>query len=219
MDEFFLWKRYKNKSSDAPWMTPQIKRWIKARKKAYKKEKRSQKWRDLKEETVELVRAGKKKFRRRIWIIRHLKQAQVPPCDLLDIYKAFLLPVIDYASTVYHSMLTKDQASRLERLQSGALKVIYGWREHYHDLLEDHQIESIHERRQRMTDKFILKAAKHPRFRRKWFQTKTFTHHDLRRELFFEEKFARTDRLYNAPIYYYRRRLNEIYSPDEDDEL
>ena len=159
------------------------------------------------------------KFRRRVWSIRHLKQTRVPPCDLLDIYRAFLLPVIDYASTVYHSILNKDQSSRLERLQSSALIVIYGWREHYHDILEDHQIESIRERRQRMTDKFIIKAAKHPRFRKKWFRTKTFTHHDLGRELFFEEKFARTDRLYNAPIYYYRRRLNEIYSPDEDDEF
>ena len=44
-----------------------------------------------------------------------------------------------------------------------------------------------------------------------WFPKKTFVHHDLRREKIFVEKFARTNRLYKSPLYFYRRRLNEIY--------
>ena len=155
------------------------------------------------------------KFRRRLWFLRYLKKAMVPPNDLLRIYKTFLIPIIDYASVVYHSLLTKDQSNALKRLQSSALKIIFGWKKSYGSILEENNIELISQRRQRLTDKFIIKAAKHVTYKEKWFPLKSFTHHDLRSELFYEEKFARTDRLYKAPLYYYRRRLNEIYTPTE----
>ena len=60
-----------------------------------------------------------------------------------------------------------------------------------------------------MMDKFIEKLVKSERFRNEWLPEKEFVHHDLRRELFFQEKYARTDRLYRSPKYFIRRRLNE----------
>ena len=67
------------------------------------------------------------KFRRQLWFLRHLKKALVSTDDLLHVYKCFLLPIIGYASVVYHPLLTASQANDIERLQSAALKIIYGW--------------------------------------------------------------------------------------------
>ena len=63
-------------------------------------------------------------FRKRLWYLRHLKSAGLSQDDLLSMYKCFLLSVMDYALVVYGPMLTQDQVSALERLQSTALKII-----------------------------------------------------------------------------------------------
>ena len=63
-----------------------------------------------------------KKFRKHLWFLRHLKKAMVSQEDLIRIYKTFLLPIVDYASVAYHSLLTKDQSSELEYLQAAALR-------------------------------------------------------------------------------------------------
>ena len=102
----------------------------------------------------------------------------------------------------------------IERAQATALKIIYGWNKSYSSLLSLAGIEYVQERRQRLTDKFIIKTAANERYQEKWFPLKEFVHHDLRREKYCMEEFARTDRLYNAPIFYYRRRLNKIAQTD-----
>ena len=154
------------------------------------------------------------KFRGRLWFLRHLKKAALSSTDLIHVYKCFLLPILDYACPVYHSLLTKEQALFIEKLQSSALKIIFGWKTSYARILEETGLEYVEERRQRLTDKFILKTAADEKYQNKWFPMKTFTHHDLRQEKLYKEEFARTDRLYNAPIFYYRRRLNEIALTD-----
>ena len=151
------------------------------------------------------------KFRKRLWYIRHLKAAGLPSEDLIAMYKCFLLSVLDYASVVYGPMISGEQAQQLERLQATALKIIFGLKHSYRELLEVSGLEPLVERRQRLIDKFILKAVKNDNITEAWFPTKTFIHHNLRHEKIFEEKFARTERLYRSPLYTYRRRLNEIY--------
>ena len=81
------------------------------------------------------------------------------------------------------------------------------------------KLDYLTTRRQSLVDKFILKTAENPRFARKWFPKRAIIDHNLRKDVFYHEAFARTDRLYNAPIFSYRRRLNELRRPGlEDDE-
>ena len=120
-----------------------------------------------------------RKFRSRLWFLRHLKNANVEAKDLVHVYKCFLVPILDYACMVYHPLLTKQQADGLERLQSAAMKIIFGWTESYADILRSNNIEYLAERRQRVMDKFILKTASNDKFNESWFPTKTFVHHDL----------------------------------------
>ena len=151
------------------------------------------------------------KFRKRIWYLRHLKTAGLPLNDLLAMYRCFLLSVLDYALVVYGPMLSKDQVKVLERLQSSALKIIYGLKHSYRELLDLSGVETLCDRRQRLINKFILKSVKNEAITRSWFPTKEFVHHNLRKERIFEECFARAERLYRSPLYTYRLRLNEIY--------
>ena len=149
-----------------------------------------------------------KKFCSRVWILRHLKGAGVPCEDLKKLYLVLVIPVLDYAVVVYHSLLSRDQAECLERLQICALKIIYGFSYSAADLHERAQIECLWERRERLVKKFLHKTAGNPRFSEEWFPKKTFTPMDLRKEFLYEEKFARTDRVYKSPKYFFRRRLN-----------
>ena len=160
------------------------------------------------------------KFRSRIWILRHLKKAGLPCEDLTKMYKCFLLNILDYTCVVYHPMINKTQAHRLEMLQKAALKVIYGYKLLYAELLEITDLETLADRRQRLTDSFILKTVEQETYyKEKWFPRHPFYHHDLCKELIFEEEYARTTRLYNAPIFYYRHRLNEIYDLSAEEEM
>lgn len=102
-------------------------------------------------------------------------------------------------------MINKSQALKLEDLQEAALKVIFGYNHSYATLLEQTGLESLHDRRQRLTDSFLIKTVENLVYREKWFPRHAFYHQDLRKELIFHEDYART------PIFYYRRRLNEIY--------
>ena len=62
-------------------------------------------------------------FRRRLWMLRHLRKAAVPDSDLVHLYKVFLLSLLDYACVVYNSMLTITQSHAIENLQKAALRI------------------------------------------------------------------------------------------------
>ena len=101
-------------------------------------------------------------------------------------------------------MLTDEQDQAVERLQAKALKNIYGYKDSYATMREKAGITTHRARRIALCDKFAHKAAANPRF--EWFPLRTGRsgrHGDTYREF-----QARTDRLYNSPLYYFRRRLN-----------
>jgi hypothetical protein len=100
-------------------------------------------------------------------------------------------------------------SEELERLQKMTMHTIYGHDKSYKCILEENQIQTLKERREEMFEKFCLKLEKNQRYN-DWLPKQTFTHYDLRKELVYEEKFARTARLYNSPLYSVRRKLNEI---------
>lgn len=149
----------------------------------------------------------KKGFTSRIWALRHLGHRGMSKEDLLRVYKSILLPVHDYCSCVYNSSLTQTQANALERLQTQALKAIYGYEHSYRSLLSSTGLTTLKERRDMRSDKLVAKCLKNPRYQ-DWFEMNETTR-TMRNPLPFKEKQARTNRLYNSPLFYMRRRLNE----------
>ena len=152
------------------------------------------------------VDAIARKFRARIWTLRHLHHRGFSQEDLLKVYKSTILPCHDYCSNVFHSSLTLSQTVVLERLQAKALKAIYGYEPSYSQLIEKSGLTTLRARREHREMVFARKCAVSERFGH-WFPERTVVREN-RDTLRFEEKFARTHRCYNSPLYNMRRRLN-----------
>ena len=151
-----------------------------------------------------------KKFRKRLWLLRNLKKARADSKDLVDCYCCFLRSVLDYCTNVYHPMLSQGQTDTLEKLQYSALKIIFGYDTDKENLLKLSGLSTLQERRKKLFEAFCLKNYKNERFKQTWFEERDFEGADLRKQKIIVEKFARTSRLYNSPVYAMRRKLNDI---------
>ena len=117
-------------------------------------------------------------------------------------------PVADYCSVVYHSLLTDEMDQAVERLQSQALKNIYGYKMPYAKMRELAEVTTLRERRIALCDRFAEKSLANPRYA-DWFPEKPKRRNTRggAGEKYLEE-YARCDRLVNSPLFFFRRRLN-----------
>lgn len=136
---------------------------------------------------------------------RHLKVAGFTEDELATVYRTVVCPVLDYCAVVYHPMLTNEQDQLVERLQACALKNIYGYELSYAAMRDRAGVTTHRDRRIALCDKFAQKAAANPLFAR-WFPLRMGR--SGRHAENYEEFPARTDRLFNTPLYYFCRRLN-----------
>ena len=154
-----------------------------------------------------------KKTRRRYWVLRHLRRYGFDEKELVMVYQSLLRPVLEYCSVVYHSLLTGALSANIERVQYQALKCIYGCTgESYRTLLQKAGIENLETRRLKAIDNFTKKCLE-GRFEG-WFPLRQTTR-TTRSTRPYEEKYARCDRLKNSPLYFMRRRLNDLAQENE----
>ena len=151
-----------------------------------------------------------KKFSKSLWSLCHLKRARMSEHVLLDVYKIMLRPILEFCSPIYHSLITKEQSCKLERLQKTALYVIYGFDKKYESILHISGLQTLEERRKNAFKNFALSVVKNERYA-SWFPRQEGHQINLREKRTFTEHYARTDRLYNSPLYSMRRLLNEEY--------
>ena len=153
------------------------------------------------------VESIRKKFRRKYWALYHLRRAGFTEEELAKVYRTIILPIADYCSIVYHSMITDEQDQVLERLQSQALKIIYGPYMKYSDMRTKAGVTTLRQRRIEAVDKFAGKCLTNDRFKH-WFPLRRQGRAGNRTGERYQEEFARCDRLKNTPLFYMRRRLN-----------
>ena len=103
-------------------------------------------------------------------------------------------------------MLTKYQSNRLENVQKRCLKMMFGYDKNYSELLQLSGLQTLESRRALALVKFASNAAKNENYRHLFplNVSERFT----RKPKKFVEKFAKTDRLHNSPLYAMRRALN-----------
>lgn len=104
------------------------------------------------------------KFRKKVWMLYNLRKAGFKKKQLYRLYCWYLCTCIEYCSAVYHAMLCKGQAERLEKLHRHAIRICYGFEVEVQELMAENCIESLKARRIRRCDAFIRKAAVNPRF-------------------------------------------------------
>ena len=152
------------------------------------------------------------KAKKKLWSLRHVKKAGMQQSDLLNIFNSIIRPTLEYEAPTFHSMLTAEMAEELEYIQRRPSKIIFGWDSHYSELVSAGKIETLANRREKLTLNFAKKALQNERFGGNWFPEKISSGINLRKENKFEKKFARTKRLQNSPLFYMRRQLNKLYS-------
>ena len=157
-----------------------------------------------------------KKVRARFWTLYYLKSSGLSEKDLVSAYVSFIRPLMEYAVQAFHSMMTQEQSKSIERQQSRALKVIFGFGHSYSDLLQKSGLKTLQERRVKLTDKFAMKLASSDRFSY-LFPERPEEQCRARNGNKYVEMQSRTSRLYNSPIYYMRRRLNKLHKDNRSE--
>ena len=151
------------------------------------------------------------KFNRAIWTIRHLVGAGLTKETIVRAYTSMVRPIVEFSSNIYGPMINKKQGSSIEKCQERVLKMIFGYEHDYTELLRRGGIESLESRRGKQFRKFCLKVAESGRFSRKWLpKYDEDTAANVRNRKVFIEFVAKTNRLYNSPIFAIRRQLNEM---------
>ena len=149
------------------------------------------------------VEAIRKTFRGRYWLLIHLGQHHFSEEELLE---AIIRPIAEYCTPVFHSMLSEKQVEMLERLQSTALRYIYGFGLSYSRMREMSGLQTLRERRVELCDKFARKCIAATRFTG-WFPLNNPGRRSRHTEMY-KGEYARCDRLKNSPLFYMRRRMN-----------
>ena len=124
-----------------------------------------------------------------------------------DRFNTVIRATLEYAAPTYHPMLTGELRDKIESIQKRACRIIFGWNCNYDKLVQEEKVELLETRRERLTVNFAKKCTTNERFK-DWFVEKSSCDYDLRRELRYEETFARTERMKKSPIFYMRRALN-----------
>ena len=119
------------------------------------------------------------KFRKKVWMLYHLREAGIKGMRLFKLYCCFVRSVVEYCSPVYHALLSAGEALMLERLQRQVIRICFGFQVDVQEVMEQHCIESLESRRIRRLDKFIMKAFRNPKFVG-WFPRRAEDEHNLR---------------------------------------
>ncbi|KAI8513928.1 hypothetical protein Bbelb_082520 [Branchiostoma belcheri] len=94
----------------------------------------------------------------RLFLLRRLKHFNLPVNDLLQVYKSYVRPVVEYCAPVWHPGLTSSQSARLERIQKRALRTILrGQYVDYNSALHTTGLQSLSSRRTDLCRKFASK--------------------------------------------------------------
>ena len=106
-----------------------------------------------------------KKANARMQLLRTISNFGATLEELKTVYIVFIRSLLEQSATVWHSSLTEENRSDLERVQKTALKIILDAKyKSYNQALRTLEIESLETRRQELCLNFAKKATKHPRF-------------------------------------------------------
>ena len=150
---------------------------------------------------------------KRLWAIRKLSKACVPPDDILHFYFMKIRSVLESNCVVYHSMLTQDNVNDIERVQKIVLKVILDDQYvDYHHACLSLNLQTLQVRRTKLSLNFGLKCIASEKFSH-LFQLNS--HISIRNPDRFDVPFAKTSRYLDSPKFYLTRLLNSYFRNEE----
>ena len=152
-----------------------------------------------------------KKANTRLFMLRSLKKFGFDQDELTIVYKSYVRPVLEYADVVWHSGLTCQQASDLERIQRRAVRTILGYKYiSYSKSIKQCNINKLSDRRVKHCQIFANGLSDNPRTSSLLPPTRISVHgRSLRNAHDLTQLRAKTNRFKQSPIPYYVSLLNK----------
>ena len=149
-----------------------------------------------------------KKANARMLILHNLASFALPVEEMVNIYVLYVRSVLEYSSVVWHSSLTQEDSSSLERVQKTALRIILKERyQDYNHALKFVGLATLFERREKLCLKFATQCVKNDKMA-DMFPLNVKTVNTREHEKYYVQP-AFTDRLKLSAIPYMQRLLNK----------
>ena len=160
------------------------------------------------------IKEIERKVAKRIYILRTLKKNGADVDALIMVYKAQIRSIIEYGSPAFMPLLTEGQIHRLERMQNLCIKTCTSFEMRSSEIRERYQIQTIRERMLKLTDNMIRKENSSGRMG--WFRSRENSEYiaKLRQPREVQENQERSQKGFQGPIAYYRRRLNFLLNEE-----
>jgi hypothetical protein len=140
------------------------------------------------------------KASKRLYFLRLLKRANIPPLDIVHVYCSTIRSLLEYACEVWHPGLSKQQCSKIEMIQKRAFKIAFP-EFSYNDALLKSNIQTLNDRRRDRCETFF-KNISNPTHKLHNLLPKQTNITHLRSNRKFTLPRVKTNRLKNSPIFY-----------------
>ena len=131
---------------------------------------------------------------------------------LKQIYMIYIRSILEKSATVWHSSLTQNQAQILERVQKGAVRIIFGEKyESYEQSLKQLKLDNLQARRDKLCLSFAKKSLQLFKFKQLF---PINSNRATRNSNKFLVKKYRTERAKNSSIPYMQTLLNKFFKQE-----
>ena len=146
----------------------------------------------------------------RMSLLTKLVCFKIPKEDLVTIYILYIRSLLEYCAVVWHSSITEEEVTDLERIQKCSVRLIL--QEEYTDYptgLETLSLTELSKRREQLCLDFAKITAQNPRTKH-WFPINQPNDHNVRNHKTYFVTHASTERFRMSTIPYLQRMLNTI---------
>ena len=151
-----------------------------------------------------------KKANARMQLLRKVASFGTSQGELKDIYILFIRSLLEQSSTVWHSSLTEENVTDLERVQKTAVKIILGDNYlSYEQGLQKLDMENLSERRAALCLSFAQKCAKNPKTAQMFPKNVKVHNMETRQPETYIVQHSNTERLRKSSIIYMQHLLNK----------
>ena len=151
-----------------------------------------------------------KKANSRLVLLRKAKEYTDDKEDLKQIYTSYIRSILEYGCAIWHSSLTDENRSDIERVQKNSFRIILGHEyEDYLTSLIKLNMNTLEDRRIMLNKKFAEQCVENPKTKMHFIKnSKT---HEMKTR--YQEKFkvtkAKRKRLQKSSIIYFQKKMNE----------
>ena len=151
-----------------------------------------------------------KKANARMELLRRVASFGTPTEDLKIIYVLFIRSILEHSATVWHSSITEENSSDLERVQKSAIKIILQDKYiGYQNGLAQLGLEDLKSRREILCLEFAKKCVKHEKLKHMFPENKKEHSMNTRNNDMYQVQHANTGRLQDSAIIYMQKLLND----------